>query len=94
MGIIAQKYANKVYITDDNPRNENPKIIRQTLIKHCPKGTEISDRRMAIFTAISNMNNNDVLIIAGKGHEKFQIIKNKNYKFDDFEIAKKYIKSI
>ena len=56
MGIIAQKYAKKVYITDDNPRNENPDLIRKTLKKHCPKAIEISDRRLAIHTAISKIN--------------------------------------
>jgi len=92
MGIIAQKYAKKVYITDDNPRNENPDLIRKTLKKHCPKAIEISDRRLAIHTAISKINKKDILIIAGKGHEKYQIIKDKNIKFDDYQIAKNFIK--
>ena len=90
--MIAEKYAKNVYLTDDNPRNENPDIIRKTLKKYCPKGIEISDRRKAIHTAISDINRKDILIIAGKGHEKYQLIKNKKIKFDDYEIAKNFIK--
>ena len=92
MAIIAQKYAKKVYLTDDNPRNENPDIITKTLKKYCPKGIVIADRRKAIHTAISQIDQKDILIIAGKGHEKYQIIKNKKIKFDDYKIAKSIIK--
>ena len=92
MAIIANKYAKKVYITDDNPRNENPNLIRKTLKKFCPKAVDISDRRLAIHTAISEIYKKDILIIAGKGHEKYQIIKNKNYVFDDYKVAKDFIK--
>ena len=92
MALIASKYAKKVYITDDNPRNENPKSIREILKKNCNIGIEISNRRKAIHVAISQIGNNDILIIAGKGHEKFQIIKNKKIKFDDYKIAKSFIK--
>ncbi len=92
MAIIASKFAQKVFLTDDNPRNENPKLIRKTIKRYCPKAIEIADRRSAIEVAISQMQNNDILIVAGKGHEKFQLIKNKKIKFDDYEIAKNYIK--
>ncbi len=92
MALIANKYAERVYITDDNPRNENPSLIRKTLKKYCSKAKDIPNRRQAIHTAISEINKNDILIIAGKGHEKFQIIKNKNYLFDDYKIAKNFIK--
>ncbi len=92
MGIIAQKYAKKVYITDDNPRDENPDLIRKNIKKYCPRGFEISDRRKAIHTAISQIKKNDILIIAGKGHEKYQLIKNRKIKFDDYKVAKNFIK--
>ena len=92
MGLIAQKYANRVYITDDNPRNENPEIIRKKIKKYCPKSIEISDRRKAIETAILQINRNEVLIIAGKGHEKYQIIKNRKIKFDDYQVVKNFIR--
>ena len=92
MSVIANKYAKKVYLTDDNPRNENANSIRKTLKKYCQKARDISNRRLAIQTAISEMHQKDILIIAGKGHEKYQIIKNKNYLFDDFKVAKDFIK--
>jgi UDP-N-acetylmuramyl-tripeptide synthetase len=94
MAIIANKYANKIYLTDDNPRNENPKNIRKTLKKYCLKGIEITNRRSAIERAISDIDRNEILIIAGKGHEKYQIIKNKKIKFDDYEIAKNFLKRL
>ena len=92
MGIIAQRYANRVYLTDDNPRNENPKIIGENIKKYCKKGIVIANRRKAIETAISELNKNDILIIAGKGHEKYQLIKNKKIIFDDHEVVKNFIK--
>ena len=94
MSMIANKYANKVYLTDDNPRNENANLIRKTLKKYCTKARNIPNRRLAIKTAISEMHKQDILIIGGKGHEKYQIIKKKNFLFDDLKVAKNFIKSI
>ena len=48
MALIANKYAGKIYITDDNPRNENPSKIRKNILKYCSRGIEVSDRRKAI----------------------------------------------
>ena len=93
MAIIAKKFANKIYVTDDNPRYESPSKIRKSIIKYCNSAVEISDRKKAIKIAIENMNTNEILLIAGKGHEKFQIIKNKKIKFDDLEIAREIIKN-
>ncbi len=92
MGILANKFASKVYITDDNPRNESPSIIRKSILKHCHKAYEIPSRNKAIKKAIKDLNYRDVLIIAGKGHENVQIIKNKKYNFDDLKIVKNLIK--
>ena len=75
MGNIANKYASKVYITDDNPRNENSNIIRKSILLACPKAVEIPNRRLAIKKSIYELKDNKILIIAGKGHEKIQIIK-------------------
>ena len=94
MGSIANKYASRIYITDDNPRNENPKKIRKEILKYCAKGVEIPDRKKAIKIAIHNMDKNNILILAGKGHEKYQIIKNNKIAFDDFKIAKKIIDKV
>ena len=63
------------------------------IIKYCPKAIEIPNRKQAIIEAIYNIKKNDILIIAGKGHEKFQILKNKTIKFDDYKITKKIIDS-
>ena len=87
MGKIANKYANKVYITDDNPRNENPKLIRNQIHKHCSRAYNIGNRSEAIEFAIKDIDPKDILIIAGKGHENKQIVKKKNIFFDDYIIA-------
>ncbi len=92
MGLIAKNYASRTYVTDDNPRNENAAKIRKNIIKYCPNGIEVPDRKNAIKTAIKDLKLNEILIIAGKGHEKVQIIKNKKYKLDDIEIVKNFIK--
>ena len=91
MGEIANKLSSVTYITDDNPRNENPAKIRKKILAHCPKAIEIPDRKKAIIKAIKELNKNEILIIAGKGHENYQIIKNKKYKFDDFQLVRKII---
>ena len=92
MGLIANKYANLIYVTDDNPRHENPEKIRKSILKNCKKGIEIPDRKQAIKKAIEDLKKNDILIIAGKGHEKKQINKFSIKLFDDVKIAKIEIK--
>ena len=91
MGNIAKNYASRVYVTDDNPRYESASKIRKTILKHCPNGIEVANRKKAIIKAIKDLGFNENLIIAGKGHEKVQIIKNISKKFDDYEIVKKII---
>ena len=90
MGRIANNYASKVYITDDNPRFENSDKIRKQIKKGCPKAEIIPLRNVAIQKAIKNIKN-EVLIIAGKGHENYQIIKNKKKYFSDFTYTHKYL---
>ena len=68
------------------------KIWFKNLKKYCQKGIEISNRRKAIYKAISNLDVNDTLIIAGTGHEEFQLVKDKKIYFNDYEIAKGFIK--
>ena len=74
MGKIASNYANKIYLTDDNPRFENPKVIRDQIKKKIKKQKyiEISSRSDAISKAVSELNSGDILIVAGKGHENYQ----------------------
>ncbi|WP_342270232.1 UDP-N-acetylmuramoyl-L-alanyl-D-glutamate--2,6-diaminopimelate ligase [Rickettsia endosymbiont of Orchestes rusci] len=92
MGEIAARIADNVIITDDNPRNENPASIRKEIISGMSKANyiEIADREEAIKYGINNLQTDDILLIAGKGHENYQIIGDKKIPFDDAEIAKKY----
>jgi UDP-N-acetylmuramoyl-L-alanyl-D-glutamate--2,6-diaminopimelate ligase len=77
----------RVIVTDDNPRTENPALIRQEILQKCDrsKTLEIADRKIAIAKAIEILQNGDVLIIAGKGHEKYQEIKGVKHPFDDMQ---------
>ena len=74
MGKIANYYCNRIYLTDDNPRNENPKKIRSMIKKKIDKSKlyEISDRSKAIKKAVFDLKIGDILIVAGKGHESVQ----------------------
>ncbi|HEV8592051.1 MAG TPA: cyanophycin synthetase, partial [Pyrinomonadaceae bacterium] len=91
MGRIAGEYSDLVFITSDNPRTEDPlKIIQAIEIGVKETGTlyfAVSDRREAIFKAVAEAKPNDVVIIAGKGHETYQIIGNDKFHFDDREVA-------
>lgn len=83
MGQIAGKLADQVVVTDDNPRFEEPSLIRAQIIQECSKAIEIADRRKAIQYAVQNLQKDDGLLIAGKGHEIRQIIGDKIEDFDD-----------
>ena len=90
MGTVAEKFADIVFITDDNPRNEDPASIRNEIAAYCKKSINVNGRKKAITKAISIMKKNDILLIAGKGHEKTQEIKGKVSLFDDEIVAKEY----
>ncbi len=87
MGKIAAQLADVVYVTDDNPRTENPDLIRQQILDAAPKAYNIGDRKEAICQAISALSEKDVLIVAGKGHETGQYINGKIYPFSDQEVV-------
>jgi len=87
MGQIANDYADKVFVTDDNPRNESPTKIRSEILSECPKAIEIPDRATAILTAINDVVQGDVLLIAGKGHETGQIVGDDILPFNDSEFV-------
>ena len=90
---VVSKYTNLQIITDDNPRNEDPSIIRKTLIKHSSNSIEIPNRKRAIKFGISHIKKNDgILIIAGKGHEETQTYKNKSFLLNDRVISSYYAK--
>ena len=92
MGKIANKYCRKIFVTDDNPRNENPKKIRKSIINGCRnKAVDVGDRKKAISLAIENLSPNEVLLVAGKGHEQIQDYGNKTINFSDKKIIKKII---
>jgi UDP-N-acetylmuramoyl-L-alanyl-D-glutamate--2,6-diaminopimelate ligase len=88
MGRIAVASADRVYVTDDNPRSEDPAEIRRAILAAAPAAVEIGDRRRAIETAIGELGRGDLLVIAGKGHETGQIVGGDTLPFDDAEIAR------
>ena len=91
MGKVADTYSDKVYITDDNPRNERPSKIRNEIINGIKRKRfiEIGNRKLAISTAINKSNPNEIILIAGKGHETHQDYGNKIFNISDSEIIKK-----
>ena len=88
MGEIAAKLADRVVVTDDNPRREDPASIRQAILDACPGAEEIGDRARAIRTAIEGLGANDGLLIAGKGHEREQVVGDRAIAFDDAGVAR------
>ncbi len=92
---VISKYTKIQIITDDNPRYEDPALIRKTLIKNSSNPIEIPSRRKAIKFGIDYIKKNDgILIIAGKGHEDSQTYKNKSYLFNDKVISSNYAKNL
>jgi UDP-N-acetylmuramoyl-L-alanyl-D-glutamate--2,6-diaminopimelate ligase len=90
MGEVGTRLADRVYVTDDNPRTEPPAKIRQAILEAAPNAIEIGDRRQAIATAIAELAPSDLLVIAGKGHETGQIVGDETYPFDDAAIAREF----
>ena len=90
MGTIASKYCDYVYLTDDNPRTEDPKHIRNQIKKGDKFNNffEIPSRSKAINKAVLDLKSGDILIVAGKGHENYQEYAKKNIFSDKFEILK------
>lgn len=95
MGEIAGRYSDHTIITSDNPRSENPEEIlddiEKGIINIAKNYKKIVDREVAIGKAILSAKKDDVVVIAGKGHEDYQILKDRIIHFDDVEIAKKYL---
>jgi len=99
MGGVAEKFADKIVVTSDNPRFEDPKVIIDHICKGFkadrkkPKKT-IVNRKEAISWSVRNMKRSEVLLIAGKGHEDYQAIKGVNFQFSDYKEVKKCLKII
>jgi UDP-N-acetylmuramoyl-L-alanyl-D-glutamate--2,6-diaminopimelate ligase len=91
MGAIAVEKADRVIVTDDNPRSEDPAAIRTAILAAAPGALEIGDRGAAIAQAVADLEPGDVLLIAGKGHETGQIVGNKVLPFSDQETAREAI---
>lgn len=87
MGEAARKHADVLYVTDDNPRTEDPASIRAAILAACPEANEVGDRAEAILRAVDALLPGDALLIAGKGHESGQIVGTDIYPFDDVEQA-------
>jgi UDP-N-acetylmuramoyl-L-alanyl-D-glutamate--2,6-diaminopimelate ligase len=98
MGGIATEYADKIYVSDDNPRFEDPKFIRSQIIegiknKNYTNFVEIDNREVAIKQALKELEPEEILLIAGKGHESYQIIGDVANHFNDKEMVVKYLGS-
>ncbi len=87
MGQEAAQYADVLFVTDDNPRGEDPAKIRAAVLEGCPEANEIGDRAEAILAGVDALGPGDTLLVAGKGHETGQTIGGDIYPFDDVEQA-------
>ena len=88
MGKIAARDAEIVIVSDDNPRTEDPAAIRAMILEGAPKATEIAGRREAIAAAIAAAGAEDIVLLAGKGHEQGQIVGDQILPFDDVTVAR------
>ena len=94
MGDIAARLADRVIVTDDNPRDRDPAEIRADIVAVCPAAIEIGDRAQAIDAAIRALRSGDVLVIAGKGHETMQIAAGVARPFNDGDTARAVVGAI
>jgi UDP-N-acetylmuramoyl-L-alanyl-D-glutamate--2,6-diaminopimelate ligase len=97
MGAACAKGADVLVVTSDNPRSENPETIIAEIIAGIPEGANVHvepDRRAAIRLALSLARENDVVLVAGKGHEAFQEMAGRVFPFDDRQIVKEEIDSV
>ena len=99
MANIAASLSDKIIITSDNPRTENPKTIIEEMeagveAQNYKKTLSIEDRKQAIKTACQLANKNDIILIAGKGHETYQEIQGVKYDFDDMKIVKEFLEQM
>ena len=88
MGEIATRLADRVIVTDDNPRSEAPAAIRAAILAKAPGAVEVGDRAEAIRVGMSELREGDLLVIAGKGHETYQIVGDRTLPFDDAEVLR------
>ncbi len=92
-GDICSSSGDNIFITSDNPRNENPRRIIEDILKGVDTSAHvhvIEDRRRAILKALSLMSSDSILLVAGKGHENYQEIKGKKHSFSDFDVVDEF----
>lgn len=94
MGAAAQRLADMVIVTDDNPRSEDPALIRRAILAAAPSAVEIGDRAAAIATGVEELGPGDVLLVAGKGHETGQIVGSKVLPFSDHAAVREALASL
>ncbi len=94
MGAVAAENADRIIVTDDNPRSEDAATIRAAILAEAHGAAEIGDRREAIRSAIAGLQHGDVLLIAGKGHETGQIIGDRTVPFSDHEAVAAALKEL
>ena len=94
MGRVATTLADRVIVTDDNPRSEDAAAIRAEILAAAPGAQEIADRALAIHSAIAELQDGDVLVLAGKGHEQGQIVGAEVLPFDDVQQAQAAIREV
>lgn len=92
MGAIAAEFADSVIVTDDNPRTEDAAAIRAEVLAGAKGAVEVADRKAAIEKAIKGLHAGDVLLIAGKGHEDYQIVGADRQHFSDHEVVAELLK--
>jgi UDP-N-acetylmuramoyl-L-alanyl-D-glutamate--2,6-diaminopimelate ligase len=96
MGAVAGRFAKKIYITSDNPRDEVPEMILEDILVGLvgkDRVKAVLDRREAIRIALGELEKDEVLLILGKGDEEYQEIKGIKYPFDDREVVREILKS-
>lgn len=95
MGTIAAKHSDIVIVTSDNPRHEDPQIIIDEVMSGIPNGAHAlrePDRANAISLALSRANRGDLIIIAGKGHENYQVVGDEKRNFSDREQVEDFLR--
>ena len=88
MGAVAARLADLAIVTDDNPRSEDPAAIRRSILEGAPGAGEVAGRREAIRAAIARAGPDDLILLAGKGHEQGQIVGDRVLPFDDVAVAR------
>ena len=96
MGQVAERFADRIIITDDNPRTEDPQEIVHAILagmKHPEQAKVVRNRREAIGAAVTGAGSEDVILIAGKGHEDYQLLREQRLPFSDVEVARQWLEA-